>query len=98
MTEHWANEGAGVARDDEMASFSVQITARELYDRMVMIDGKLDRVVDAAADNSTLVKDHEGRIRALEKWRYALPSALILAAVSSMADIALLAYYVTSHR
>lgn len=42
------------------------------------IEVKLDKAVD----------DHEIRLRALERWRYALPTSLVLAVGSVMAALA----------
>lgn len=48
-------------------------------DRLARIETKLDILV---GDFTERVKDYEARLRGLERWRYALPTSLVLAAVS----------------
>lgn len=44
--------------------------------RLARIETKLDTIANR------LVEDHEERLRSLEKWRYSLPVALLLAVAS----------------
>lgn len=57
----------------------VRIGIREIYDKIVTVDVK----VSAMADYPKRFADHETRIRALERWRYGMGSAILLA-VSSL--------------
>lgn len=50
--------------------------------RLARIETKLDSIVQ------WLVNDHESRIRKLEKWRWSLPPALILAVASIAISVA----------
>ena len=50
-------------------------TNTDLLVSLTRVETKIDGVV-------TRVNDHEGRVRKLEAWRYALPSSLVLGAVS----------------
>ena len=78
----------------------VQIGAREIYDRLADVDrkvdavgSKVDRLVDAhdviRGDIGELredIRDHEDRLRTLERGRWPLPS---LAALCSIAAVAI---------
>ncbi|MER7212441.1 hypothetical protein ABT340_35760 [Streptosporangium sp. NPDC000239] len=64
----------------------VTIGAREIYDELKTVGGKVDRV-DAKVDGIVAeVADHETRLRALERGRWPLPS---LAAVLAFASLVL---------
>lgn len=74
----------------------VVITAREIYDAVVRLTGRMDVLIE---QHNTMTQDlrdheiradaryadHEGRLRSLEKARWPLPS---LAAVVSLAALA----------
>jgi len=76
----------------------VQIGAREIYDRLGDVDrkvdavgSKVDRLVDAhdviredVAELREDIRDHEDRLRGLERGRWPLPS---LAALCSLAAV-----------
>ncbi|MER5252884.1 hypothetical protein [Streptomyces sp. NPDC002855] len=47
--------------------------------RLARIEEKLDQLVET---NRVRGEDHENRIRALERWRYAIPPTLVLASVT----------------
>lgn len=78
----------------------VQIGAREIYDRLGDVDrkvsevgSKVDRLVDAqgairedVAELREDIRDHEDRLRTLERGRWPLPS---LAALCSIAAVAI---------
>lgn len=53
-------------------------------DRLARMETKLDIVVEELVER---VKDHEARIRLGEKWRYALPTSLVIAAGSLVATL-----------
>lgn len=74
----------------------VTITAREIYDAVVRLTGRMDVLIEqhnAQAQDlrdhevraDTRHNDHESRLRSLEKARWPLPS---LAAVVSLASLA----------
>lgn len=50
--------------------------------RLARIETKLDGIAER------LVEDHETRLRALERWRYALPVTLMFAVASIAVSIA----------
>lgn len=73
----------------------VTITAREIYDAVVRLTGRMDVLIeqhnaqgqdlrDHEIRADTRYNDHEGRLRSLEKARWPLPS---LAAVVSVAAL-----------
>jgi hypothetical protein len=51
------------------------------------IEGKIDVLVIQIAGERERGTDHEVRIRGLEKWRYALPTSIVLALASVGAQI-----------
>lgn len=48
------------------------------------MEGKLDVLVVQFGAERERVTDHEQRLRALERWRYALPTSLIIAVGSAL--------------
>lgn len=58
-------------RPDEEA---VVITLRDVYNEVVSVKGSVQSMNGLPLQ----VGDHETRIRALEKWRYALPPTLVI--------------------
>ena len=63
---------------------TVQIGAREIYDVVVQTRATVERLAAQHAETRTEVRDHEERIRILEKARWPLPS---LAAAISLAAL-----------
>ena len=55
------------------------VTLLDIYTRQVQLDSK----VDVIHEQLKAIPDHEDRIRALERWRYALPMSLVLAVLSA---------------
>lgn len=51
------------------------------------IEGKIDVLVIQITAERERGADHEGRIRGLERWRYALPTSIALALASVAAQI-----------
>jgi hypothetical protein len=51
------------------------------------IEGKIDLLAIQIAGERERGTDHEVRLRGLEKWRYALPTSIVLALASVMAQI-----------
>ena len=49
------------------------------------LNGKLDLLVERTANVAVIQADHEKRVRALEKWRYAIPATLIVSLFSAIA-------------
>lgn len=75
--------------------FTVQITGREIYNELLRVsqnvdrvEGKVDRVEaklnDSVIDRESDHKDHEARIRSLERGRWPLPSIAALAAIAAI--------------
>ena len=61
------------------------VTLKDVYEQLVKLTDEVRSMKPLVGD----VADHETRMRALEKWRYALPGSMLLAigsvAVSSAA-------------
>ena len=51
------------------------------------IEGKIDVLVIQIAGERERGTDHEVRLRGLEKWRYALPTSVVLALASVGAQV-----------
>lgn len=58
----------------------VLITLERIYDQLMCLSSKVERLVDRQADTD----DHEDRLRALEKTRWPLPTVSILIAVAAV--------------
>lgn len=56
----------------------VEITLRDVYAEVLSVKGTVQTMTTVVPQ----VADHENRLRALEKWRYALPPALLCSAAS----------------
>lgn len=56
----------------------VNITLTDVYVKLCALE---ERVHDMTPQGQ-LIKDHESRLRQLERWRYALPTSLFLAVAS----------------
>lgn len=56
----------------------VVITNAVIYQEVQQIKG----VLQGMTGQGTQLTDHEARLRAVEKWRYAMPPTLLLSAVS----------------
>jgi hypothetical protein len=63
----------------------VRIGAREIYDALVRLEATVGRLVEQYAETRAEVRDHEGRMRDLERGRWPLPA---LAALVSLAALA----------
>ncbi|QMU72131.1 hypothetical protein [Streptacidiphilus sp. P02-A3a] len=63
----------------------VTISAREIYDEIVGLREDVRSLTQASEAVTARQQDHEERIRALERWRYALP----VAAVTSLGALAI---------
>lgn len=72
----------------------MEIGAREIYDLLTQVTGKVDRLVDQTENVQRAQADHETRIRALERARWPLPSLSALIALASL----LLGLYLASRR
>lgn len=74
----------------------VVITAREIYDAVVRLTGRMDVLIeqhsamgqdlrDEISRADTRHADHESRLRSLEKARWPLPSLAAVVALASLA-------------
>lgn len=73
------------AQPDPLA---VTIGAREIYDQVVGLRADVNTLVTSHADVETTLADHEERLRSLERWRYAVPTAAIGGLVAAGLSIA----------
>jgi hypothetical protein len=63
----------------------VTITAREIYDAVVRLTGRVDVLIEQHADAVIHIQDHEARIRSLERGRWPLPALSTALAVAAIA-------------
>jgi hypothetical protein len=60
----------------------IVVTLKDVYIELMKIKESLSEIKGKADTTASAVPDHETRIRSLEKWRYALPPAILLALAS----------------
>ncbi|MFE4020125.1 hypothetical protein ACFXPZ_22400 [Streptomyces sp. NPDC059101] len=65
----------------------VTIGAREIYDEVVGLREDVRSVVQNSESVRGTLTDHEDRLRALERWKYALPLALLTALGTAAAEL-----------
>ena len=62
----------------------VIIGAREIYDSLQKAVGLLERSINRIDDHDGDLKDHETRLRALERARWPLPTLSVLVAIAAL--------------
>lgn len=63
----------------------VQITLQQIYDKLVVLERDVARLVDQHDRAERTDTDHETRIRVLERGRWPLPAVSVLIALASFA-------------
>ncbi len=70
----------------------VWITSREIYDAVVRLTGRLDVLIEQQMNTNKTIeeikkdqRDHEDRLRILEKGRWPLPALAAVVAIASLA-------------
>lgn len=61
------------------------VTNKQLYDELTGLREDLREQLKSKAD-TLVTEDHEGRIRSLERFRYAFPSLSLLAALAAAGE------------
>jgi hypothetical protein len=72
----------------EQDPLGVNISAREIYDQIVGLRDDVRSLVQSNAAVQTTLDDHETRIRSVERWKYAVPTATVGAIISAGITIA----------
>lgn len=72
----------------EQDPLGVTISAREIYDQIVGLRDDVRSLVQSNAEVGKVLDDHESRLRAVERWKYAVPTATVGAIVSAGITIA----------
>lgn len=62
----------------------VQISAKEIYEAVVMLRRDVGRLLDLHNDLSGDIKDHESRLRSLESARWPLPSLALVVSLGAL--------------
>jgi len=65
------------------------IHGKEIYDAVIRLTGRVDVLIEGQAHLTDDSKDHENRLRSLERSRWPLPSVAVLVALGSL----VLAYF-----
>jgi hypothetical protein len=68
---------------DQHDPLGVTISAREIYDQIVGLRDDVRSLVQSNADTGKQLDDHEERIRDIERWKYAVPTATLGAIASA---------------
>jgi hypothetical protein len=72
----------------EQDPLGVTISAREIYDQIVGLRDDVRSLVQSNAEVGKVLDDHETRLRNVERWKYAVPTATVGAIVSAGITIA----------
>lgn len=75
--------------DHRRSSDPVVVTTRDIYDLALQTKSSVDTLLQRDTASAAKQLDHETRLRALEAWRYALPTSLALGLFSSVATVAM---------
>ena len=62
----------------------VVITARDIYDALVKLTDTVNKLVGQGSGHDDDIRDHEERIRALERGRWPLPSLAALLSLGAL--------------
>lgn len=62
----------------------VTITSREIYDAVVRLTGRVDVLIEQQTRTASEVRDHEARLRTLERSRWPIPTVTALVAVAAL--------------
>lgn len=73
--------------DEAKGNGGVLITFRDMYVQLQTLVSELREVNSAMRSHGLTATDHEVRLRALERWRYSLPVALLVSLGSAVAAI-----------
>lgn len=60
------------------------MTRDDDHDRLVRVEATLVEVRDAL---KTVIPDHEGRLRALERWKYGIPLGVVLTIFTALGTV-----------
>ena len=64
------------------------VTSKDIYREVVRLVGHMEGIDQRNRAADEIHKDHEVRLRLLEKWRYALPGSIVLGLGSAGAAVA----------
>lgn len=62
----------------------VTITAREIYDAVVRLTGRVDVLIEQQNQTQHVTQDHESRLRAVERRMWPLPSFALLVSLGAL--------------
>ena len=65
----------------------VVISAREIYDEIVGMRDDVRSLAQSSHETTVTLKDHEARIRVLERWKYGIPGVVALSAVAAAVQV-----------
>lgn len=73
---------------DSNDSLGVTISAREIYDQIVGLRDDVRSLTQSNEHVDRELSDHEDRLRAIERWKYSVPTAAVTAVVSAVVAVA----------
>ncbi|WP_327065927.1 hypothetical protein OH807_33580 [Kitasatospora sp. NBC_01560] len=74
-----------MARDEQLGG--VVIGPREIYDQLVGVREDVRSLAQSSATVDQMLKDHEDRVRALERWRYGVVASGLAGGTALAADV-----------
>lgn len=74
-----------MARGDEQHLEVIRIGAREIYDALVRLEATVARLVEQGSETKAEVRDHEVRMRDLERARWPIPAVTVLVSLAALA-------------
>lgn len=67
--------------DEEL---TVRVGTKDIYDAIIGAVVRLDAIADSVNGVNETLRDHETRIRSLERWKYGLPIGAVAALVPAV--------------
>lgn len=59
----------------------------ELFERLVRLETKIDMFLERLGAEQQRTADHEARLRKVERWQYALPPTVLVAALAGISEV-----------
>lgn len=66
---------------------AVHISGREIYDQIIGLREDVRGLTQTSEAVRTELADHEERLRAIERWRYGAPAAVVIGLGSVVAEV-----------
>ncbi|NYI06077.1 hypothetical protein [Allostreptomyces psammosilenae] len=60
------------------------ISARDIYDQVIGLRDDVRSLVQSNVEVDSALADHEDRLRAIERWKYSIPAAVVTSLVTAV--------------